>query len=241
MKKYQKIYELKNAAKDKLDGKYGSAVLICFLASLLSGCISLFVYLYIPTTQSLALYYVIQGVSSLVLSWMLGTLDLGITYFFLNAACGESYSTRDLFYCFRGDTTKTLTISGARALVSTLCLLPVEYMADVCWYDPSAERILTMAAVCVVCFCFYVYAGLGLTLAFFLLLDFPDRSAGDILRQSFQLIRGSRKKLLGLQLSFIPMELLCVCSLFVGYLWLAPYRNMTYTCFFLDLMNPKEV
>ena len=240
MKKYQKYYELKNAAKDKLDGKYGSAVLICFLASLLSGCISMLVYLYIPATKSLVLYYIIQGVSSLVLSWVLGTLDLGITYFFLNAACGGPYSTRDLFYCFRSDTSKTLAISGARALVSTLCLLPVEYMLDICWYDPSAERILTMAAVCVVCFCLYVYAGLGLTLAFFLLLDFPDRSARDILRQSFQLIQGNRKKLLGLQLSFIPMELLCVCSLFVGYLWLTPYRNMTYTCFFLDLMNPKE-
>lgn len=240
MKKYQKYYELKNAAKDKLDGKYGSAVLICFLASLLSGCISLLVYLYIPTTKSLVLYYAIQGVSSLVLSWILGTLDLGITYFFLNAACGGPYSASDLFYCFRSDTAKTLVISGARALVSTLCLLPVEYMLDICWYDPSAGRILTMAAVCVACFCLYVYAGLGLTLAFFLLLDFPDRSSRDILRQSFQLIQGNRKKLLGLQLSFIPMELLCVCSLFVGYLWLTPYRNMTYTCFFLDLMNPKE-
>lgn len=240
MKKYQENYELKNAAKDKLDGKYGSAVLICFLASLLSGCISLLIYLYIPTTKSLALYYAIQGISSFVLSWILGTLDLGITYFFLNMASGGSYSTGDLFYCFRSDTSKTLTISGARALVSTLCLLPMEYMLDTYWYDPGARRLLAMTAVCLICLGFYVYAGLGLTLSFFLMLDFPDRSARDILRHSFQLIQGNRKKLFGLQLSFIPMELLCVCSLFVGYLWLVPYRNMTYTCFFLDLMNPRE-
>ena len=240
MKKYKKRYELKNAAKDKLDGKYGSAVLICFLAALLSGCISLSVYEFVPATQFLTLSYIIQGIISLVLSWILGILDLGIAYFFLNAACGKRCSAGNLFYCFQSETSKTLIISGARALVSTLCLLPVAYMLDAYWYYPSTGMIIGLVAVCLFCLVLHLYAGLGLTLSFFLMLDFPDQSARDILRHSFQLIQGNRKRLFSLQLSFIPLELLCVCSLFIGYLWLTPYRNMTYTCFFLDLMNPKE-
>ena len=37
MKQYKKIYELKNTAKDKLEGKYGGAVLILLLSALMSG------------------------------------------------------------------------------------------------------------------------------------------------------------------------------------------------------------
>ena len=41
MKQYKKIYELKNTAKDKLEGKYGGAVLILLLSALMSGILRL--------------------------------------------------------------------------------------------------------------------------------------------------------------------------------------------------------
>ena len=241
MKKYKSLYELKNAAKDKLDGKYGSAVLICFLASSLGGCISLLVDLFIPETESMALFYVTQGAVSLILSWVLGVFDLGMTYFFLKAACGQKHSPRDLFYCFQIDTTKTLTISGVRALVSAVCLLPAQYLLEVYWYLRSPSLLAAVGISAVIGLGIYLYAGLGVTLSFFLQLDFPDKSARDVLRQSFQLIQGHRKRFFLLQLSFLPLMLLGICSFFIGFLWLTPYMNMTYTCFFLDLMNPREV
>lgn len=240
MKIYKKQYELKNAAKDKLDGKYSSAVLICLYASLFTGCISLVVDPFVPETSSMVLFYVTEGMVSLILSWLLGIFDLGLAYFFLNAACGKKYSTRDLFYCFRNDTAKTLTISGVRALVNTVSLLPARYIFDVFWYSRSLSMLAAAGIAAVIGLGIYLYAGLGVTLTFFLQLDFPDRPARDILRKSFQLIQGHRKRLFLLQLSFLPLTLLCVCSLFVGFLWLEPYMQMTYTCFFLDLMNPQH-
>lgn len=240
MKKYKKQYELKNAAKDKLDGKYGSAVSICLLASLLTGCISLLVDVFIPETKSVVLFYVTQGMISLILSWLLGIFDLGVAYFFLKAACGKQYSTRDLFYCFQNDTTKTLIISGARALVSTVCILPAQYLLEVYWYLRSPSLLAAAGISAVIGLGVYLYAGLGVTLSFYLQLDFPDQPARYVLRQSFQLMQGHRKRFFLLQLSFLPLMLLGVCSLFIGFLWLTPYMNMTYTCFFLDLMNPRE-
>ena len=44
-----------------------------------------------------------------------------------------------------------------------------------------------------------------------------------------------------LELGFLPPMLLCVLSLGIGFLWLEPYMQMTYTYFFLDLMNHREV
>ena len=37
MKQYKKVYEIKNIAKDKLESRYGGAILITFLSFLLSG------------------------------------------------------------------------------------------------------------------------------------------------------------------------------------------------------------
>ena len=43
MKQYKKNYELKNAAKDVLEEKYGGAVLIVFLGGLISGTLNFFI------------------------------------------------------------------------------------------------------------------------------------------------------------------------------------------------------
>lgn len=240
MKQYKKLYELKNLAKDRLDGKYGSAVLICFLASLISTAVWRIVNLFIPNTGSLFAIYVIDGVTTLIISWMLGVLDLGITLFFLNAACGGDYNVGDLFYGFKGDPSNTLAISGARALISTICLLPAQYLLDAFWFLGNPALITAAGIAAAIGICIHLYAGLAVMLSYFLLLDFPDKSAREILRLSFHLIQGRRKKLFSLQLSFLPLELLSMCSLFIGHLWLTPYMNMTYTCFFLDIMNPTE-
>lgn len=241
MKTYKARYELKNAAKDKLEGNYAAAVMICFLASFLSGTVSMTVSLYVPYTGSAVFNAVVWSLLSLTLSGLLGVLDLGITLFFLNASCGRRCAVADLFRGFRLDAKKALTVSGARALVSFCSLLPLDFVLNVRSLL-SGPAFAAAAAVSLISgIGVYLYAGLGTALSFFLMLDFPDLSGPAVLRRSFRLIRGNRMRLLLLQLSFLPMTVLCVLSLFIGFLWLTPYRNMTYACFFLDLMNPQEI
>lgn len=240
MKQYKVYYELKNTAKDNLDGKYGPAVLICVLSALISSAVLEIVEGFVPDTGSLATTYLIGGTASLIVTWVLGVLDLGLALFFLNAACGRPYKVNDLFYGFQGDTSKILTISAVRALVSCISMLPVQYLLSAAFYYPSPALFIWIAVAAVIGLGVHLTAGLGVMLSYFAMLDFPDKSAREILELSFQLVKGRRKKLFLLQLSFLPLEFLCICSFLVGYLWLIPYKNMTYTCFFLDLMNPKE-
>ena len=241
MKQYKVYYELKNTAKDNLEGKYGPAVLICLLSALISSAVLEIVEGFVPNTGSLATTYLIGGAVSLIVTWVLGVLDLGIALFFLNAACGKPYKVNDLFYGFHGDTSKILTISAVRALVNCISMLPVQYLMSAALFYPSINLLIWIAGAAVIGLCVHLTAGLGVMLSYFTMLDFPDKSARDILKMSFQLVKGRRKKLFLLQLSFIPLDFLCICSFLIGYLWLIPYKNMTYTCFFLDIMNPKEV
>lgn len=240
MNRYKQRYELKNWAKDLLEGKYGSAVLICFLGSLISVGFTLLANSFIPVGRLTVLSYVGLGITSLILSTLLGVLDLGIALFFLKMACGKSYSVNDLLYGYQYDFKKALYISGARSLISALCSLPSRYLIDAYMNLHNTAMLAAAAVTLAIGIVIYLYAGLAVQLSFFLMLDFPDKSAVEILQLCFRMIRGNRKKLFCLRLSFYPLELLSACTLFIGNLWLTPYMNMTYTCFYLDLMNPKK-
>lgn len=239
MNQYKKRYELKNWAKDLLDGKYGSAVLICFLSSLISFALTILANSFISFSSPTALNYIGLGIASLILSTLLGILDLGIALFFLKIACGKSYSVNDLLYGYQHDFYKALYISGVRSLVTAVCLLPSRYLVHAFLYLQNTALLTAAGIAFAIGLVIFLYAGLAVELSFFLMLDFPDKSAAEILRLCFRLIQGNRKKLFFLQLSFYPLELLSMFSI-LGSLWLTPYKNMTYACFYLDLMNPKK-
>jgi len=46
------------------------------------------------------------------------------------------------------------------------------------------------------------------------------------------MMKGHKWELFVLELSFIGWALLCVLTLFIGYLWLVPYMQMTITKFY---------
>lgn len=240
MRQYKPNYELKNAAKDRLDGRYGLSISVCLAAALLYRAAYVVVIQAAPYTTSYVSSALMDGLITLVLTWLMGVLDLGQTLFFLNAACGIPASFRNLFAGFRGDTAKILAVSAVRAVVEVLSFYPLERLLESAVFTPSPAVFAGAAAALAAGIAIHLTAGLGLALSFYIMLDFPELSAGEVLKTSFRLIRGNRKKLFLLELGFVPLELLCALSLMIGELWLTPYIHMTYTCFYLDLASPKE-
>lgn len=250
MKQYAKSYELKNKAKDTLGGKYGAAVPVTFLAALIPSAVQLLANLlfspFMPSSAdmgnpvSLVSSYLFSILLSLVLSIVLGMFDAGIALFFLNMSCGRPYGIKDLFYGFQNDRTKVLTLSGVNAILSALCLFPYQYLLDFYLLTRQEKWLYGAAIAMAIGYCIYIPVVLNLSLVYYLALDFPEKSAGEILKLSVHIMKGHKKRLFYIQLSFLPLMLLCVCSLYIGFLWLTPYMYMTETCFFLDVMNPKE-
>ena len=114
MKQYKKGFELKNAAKDKMEGKYSGSILIILLSALISGMVRLSINSVCGTTMNTV--YAMTGsagaataVSFLFDALLLaagiisGVMNAGITLYFLNLACGQPAAIRDLFYGFRTD------------------------------------------------------------------------------------------------------------------------------------------
>lgn len=251
MTQYKQYYELKNAAKDKLDGKYTGAVLILVLSSLISNTVTLLidsvgsatlntVYQLSGAGAAYTIISVIFNVLLVLANVICAVMNVGITLYFLNLACNCPLSFRDLFYGFQNDSKKSLIIAVATVLCQLVCFGPFQYLLQTLLRTRDLKWLLYAGIALGIGLCIYVTVSLGIALSFYLMLDFPQHSAKETLALSWRTMRGQRRRLFFLELSFLPLMLLCVLSFGIGFLWLKPYMQMTYTCFFLDLMNPAS-
>lgn len=249
MKQLQSRAELKNTAKDMLTGKYIPAILMF----LLRGTLTVFVLSFVLSldmqvtvliqaftkSENSLLATVVSQLISLLFSILLNIFNVGIFYFFLNAACRQPFSASNLFYGFQQDFGRSFIICAVLVLLNKICFLPREIMMNLFLQNGSLDTLLIskLLIAFIIGLIIYIPLSLGLSQCCFLLLDFPQYSAGKIIRLSFQVMKGHKCRLFGLQLSFLPLILLSLLSFGIGMLWLTPYMNMVYALFFLDLMK----
>lgn len=254
MIQYASRAELKEKARDQMAGRYGNAILLSICRGLIVISLSFTINMIFTTIvavrtlmggsadTSLTEYLLLTGCTTLV-SIFTGVFQTGITLFFLNSACNRPASIANLFYGFKYLFKKSLGISAVMVLLNTLCTLP----CDICYFLLRAGEgfdSVTMAVLCialmVVGMCIYIPLSLGLSQSYYLLLDFPQYSATELMKLSFHITKGHKWELFCLQLSFLPMGLLCLLSFGVGTLWLVPYMSMSNTLYFLDLMQNRH-
>ncbi len=254
MLQYPSRAALKEKARDQMSGHYGNAILLSICRGLIVFSLSFAVsmtFSMIVTVRvlmgesgdtSLTEYLLLIACTTL-LSIFAGVFQTGITLFYLNTACSRPATVANLFYGFQYLFKKSLGISAVLILLNTLCTLPF----DICYFllrSGKGYDAVTMAILCIVLMiigmCIYVPLALGLSQSYYLLLDFPRYSAAELMKLSFRIMKGHKWELFCLQLSFLPLGLLCLLSFGIGTLWLVPYMNMTQTLYFLDLMQGEH-
>lgn len=260
---------LKARARDALRGNYGKAVLATlsamaitlacqFLIGMAEAVVFSFYIVFKELQNGLTLnevsllvsnlsymdgymetYNAINYVLSGVLSVFTSVLDVGLYFFCLNLACGRTIRVSDIFHGFRHDFGKAIQLTAVAVLVSQLYSLPLNvlnYLAE----RQSWQMIPPALAVLALGTSLSVLLNLGLSQIFLLLLDFPTLSAGEIIKQSFRIMKGHKSRLFYIQLSFLPLMILSFLSFGIGNIFLAPYMNVTHAFFFLNLMRAGE-
>lgn len=249
MMQYKKIFELKNKAKDTLDGKYGGVVLLQVLSVLITNGVQFLisniatatVYTVYSRTGSESTATAVSLFFDLLLlaaSALLYVLNAGITLYYLNMACKQPLSVTDLFYGFRTDSSKILVIACVTTLCTAICLYPSQYLLQPFLNTGETKWLFYALLALILGTCIYLPVNLGIRLSFYFMLDFPQNSAKETLTLCWRRMKGNRKRLFCMEASFLPLTLLCILSFGIGFLWLEPYKNMTRTYFFLDMMNP---
>ncbi len=245
--------QLKNTAKDLMQGRYGSSALLMIMRAMLVMSITS-----LTLSISARLGASIQQISNvpldhpviLVCDYLLTFLStviinifgVGCALFFLNIACHKRAATFDLIYGFREGFGRSFIIAAVISLVDTIAYAPAEYILNI-FRKTGIQGMANLApiiAVAVVLLLLRIPVALGLSQCYFLMLDFPDYNAGKILKLSFHIMKGHKVRLFLIELSFVPLYLLCICTLGLGVLWVTPYINLVYALFFLDLMKRRS-
>ena len=85
-----------------------------------------------------------------------------------------------------------------------------------------------------------IIASYRYALAPYLMAENPDMDVMEAIAHSKELMDGNKGRLFCLQLSFIGWRLLCVLTLGIGYLWLAPYQNAAEAAFYLEVTGRTD-
>ncbi len=251
MTQYKSSAELKNMAREQLSGKYGNAILfnlanylltfcITFLLTMFSSLISITISILVGNQDLNTGSTLLNWIATIISSIIVGVFNTGNALFCLNIACGRTYSVSNLFYGFQYLLKQSLGLSTVMAVLNAICLLPY----DICYYrylaDSSTQNAIIMVIAMLVGYAVLLPLSLSLSQAYFLLLDFPQYSTKTLLTTSIHLMKGRKRKLFYIQLSFFPLMILGVLSFGIGNLWITPYMNLTMAYYFLDIMKPAK-
>ena len=126
---YMTSAALKTRAKDLLDGRYGSAMLILFLGNMLPWALSTVVNgfsgavrLLVPVSPLARI--ILALLVRVIITFFTNIFSAGYALFFLNMACRRNSEVSNLFYGFRWQLRKCLTLSGFFTAVSFILRSP---------------------------------------------------------------------------------------------------------------------
>ena len=185
-------------------------------------------------------YNALTYVLDLIVSFFITVFNVGLCLLCLNTACGRSPKVSDVFYGFQSQFGKSLKLACVVVLVNELSHLPANIISYLVDHNAAWNLILSAGLLYVICLVIYVPCSLAISQVFLLLLDFPGYSAEELIKLSAHIMKGHKRRLFYIQLSFFPLILLSLLTLGIGNLWLAPYMNITYTFFFLNLMQSRD-
>ena len=85
-----------------------------------------------------------------------------------------------------------------------------------------------------------IIAALSYSMTYFILRDDPSVGAGDAIKRSKQMMQGNKWKYFCLQWRFFGWAILCMLTLGIGFLWLAPYVATSNARFYEDLRAGQQ-
>lgn len=210
--------ELRAQAREQLDGKWGTFVLMTFLMYVISailqipGSIGDLLKVLSPenmlASESMSSISVVLSLLALPLSW-------GLTVSLLRNHREESVDLENLFDGFRG-------VRYVRVFCALFLVNLFTFLWALLLIIPGIMKAFSYA------------------LTPYILWDEPELTAKQAIARSCEIMEGRRWKLFCLYLSFIGWGILSVLTFGIGFLWLVPYMNASVVAFYEDARAEYE-
>ena len=240
MNHFKSSAELKASAREHLLGHYGTVIGAFMIVAAITSAVTLAVSLIVDinTIPGTVIYYAIM----FLVSVLTGLFSSGSAYLYLKLICGRPVSVGDLFYGFQLCPDKAIIIQAWITLITYLSSLPqiilnCLILANITNTDKILRYMLPYALSMILSGVVSVMLSLFYAQTYFLLHDFPQYTAKELLQKSRRLMVHHKGRLFYLYVSFLPLMLLGLLSCGLAMLWIIPYMAATEAEFFLDLIQ----
>ncbi len=242
---YLPIKEIKANAREKLLSSMWTAVFFTFNYILITNLCSMCLMI-VPGGGSIV-ELLIYELSVLIINLFTGLFQMGVAAFYLNVISEDKTAfLGNLFYAFTHGPDRALKVSLMLSLLHSVCTLPYVIYSLFIMPSYTMEDLMTMDTSVIGCMGIaYLILGAGellyflITLHFapvyFMLVDMPNLSATKAMKMSIWLMKGSKIRLLGLELSFLPLQFISLLTFGIGNLWVTPYMHTASAVFYTDL------
>ncbi|AXN38024.1 DUF975 family protein [Peribacillus butanolivorans] len=215
-----RISELKREALLSLKGKWGVAVSLMLLLFLINVILPMIVEVIGSGgfTQWFAQEEtpVWSDIFGTVLSIALIPLTIATTWFYLNIVRKGNPDIPEVFAIYKEGKT-SFKIIGASILQGIFI-----FLWSLLFIIPGIIKSLSYSQL------------------FFLLKDHPQLTVLEAFSESKKRMKGLKWKYFLMHLSFIGWGILCIFTLGIGLLWLAPYAGTTMAAFYNELIVPQD-
>lgn len=238
MDRHASTTELKARAKGQLLGKYGILISAVLIIEGILMALTMMTNMFLDGSTMYGTF--ISYAVDFLLQLFAGIFVAGQTYMYLNVACGGRVSTGDVFYGFRSHPDKAIIIRLLPMLLMLAACAPFIVLVIIHSFKPSTLLLVAACFFLAVGLAVSTYISLRFSMAYFVMLDFPDFTAKECLRFSSDVMKGNKCRLFYLKVSFIPLYLLGFFTCCIGLLFLFPYTNTTMANFYLELMSFRD-
>ncbi len=220
---------VKAQARQALTGHYGTVIAANILYLLISLILAEFsTGLDVGSgIVRIVLSFVANGLTSAIS----GIFTLGLYFIYANLLFDQPASVRDLFQPFREDPEKAMTIALLFYLADYVCTLPSTLYLGTTYAVTSRQLLIFLlltAAGYLAMFFFQLY----FLFTYLLLLDYPSMTVKELFHRSSRLMRGRKRTLFYIEISFIPLYLVGILTLGIGCLFVMAYQYETLTAFY---------
>lgn len=210
--------ELRAQARERLEGKWGTFVLMTFLMLVIQTILQIPGYigslLEVLSPENVLASLSFSNISN-ILSLLALPLSWGLTVSLLRNHREESVDLENLFDGFRGG-----------RYTRVFCALFLVNLFTFFW-----ALLLIIPGI---------MKAFSYALTPYIIMDEPELTARQAITRSCEIMEGRRWKLFCLYLSFIGWGILSLLTFGIGFLWLAPYMNASIAAFYEDARAEYE-
>ena len=210
--------ELRAQARERLEGQWGTFVLMTFLMLVIQTILQIPGYigslLEILSPENVLASLSFSNISN-ILSLLALPLSWGLTVSLLRNHREESVDLENLFDGFRGG-------RYTRVFCALFLVRLFTFLWTLLLIIPGIMKAFSYA------------------LTPYIVMDEPELTARQAITRSCEIMQGRRWKLFCLYLSFIGWGILSILTFGIGFLWLAPYMNASIAAFYEDARAEYE-